>query len=123
VSLSTEAVPVPQEPARLSARGQYVRAVLSLYRATPGVLGRVRNADRTLAGQLYDQGIPLYLVANAFVVAAARRQTHNAFSSPLPPIRSLHYFLGVIRELLERPLGPRDIDELRRVLRAADPTS
>ena len=114
-------MPAPDEPARLPPRDRYVRAVLSLYRTTPGVLGRIRHADRTLAAQLYDKGIPLYVMANAFIVAAARRVRHNALSTSLPPIRSLHYFLDVVRELLERPLGPHDIDELRRVLGLADP--
>jgi hypothetical protein len=103
------------------ARARYVRRLLELYRTTPGVLARVRHADRTLARQLYDQRIPLCLVADAFIVAAARRARHNAFSTPLPQIRSLHYFLGVVRELLARPLGPRDVEQLRRELGLADP--
>jgi hypothetical protein len=114
-------VPAPVGSTGSHPRQRYVRTLLSLYRSTPGVLGRIRKADRTLAGQLYDQRIPLYVVANAFVVAAARRVRHNAFSAPLPPIRSLHYFAGVVRELLERPLGPRDIEELRHALGVGDP--
>jgi hypothetical protein len=94
---------------------------LELYAATPGVLGRLRRADRHLAGQLYDQEVPLYVVADAFIVVAARRARNNAFSTPLPPVRSLHYFMPVVRELLDRPLGPRDIEELRRALGLADP--
>lgn len=98
------------------ARERYVQRLLELYLATPGVLGRLRQADRTLARQLHDQRIPLYVLADAFIVAAARRARHNAFSTPLPPIRSLHYFVGTVRELLDRPLGPHDIEELRRAL-------
>jgi hypothetical protein len=115
-------VPVPEDPSRaLSQREQYVQRLLQLYRSTPGVLGRLRPADRALARQLYDQRIPLYVVADALIVAAARRARHNAFSTALPPIRSLHYFLGVVREMLERPLGPRDIEALRRALGLGDP--
>ena len=99
----------------------YVQQVLEHYRATPGVLGRVRRADHELAAQLHARRVPFYVVANAFIVAAARRQRHNAFATPLPPIRSLHYFLPVIRELTERPLGPRDIDKLRRQLHIGEP--
>jgi len=101
------------------ARAHYVRAVLALYRSTPTALGHVRRADRVLAGQLYDRGLPLYLVENALLVAAARRVLNNAFSTPLPPIRSLAYVLPVLTELQLRPLGPRDIDELRARLRHA----
>ena len=100
-------------------RTQYVRAVLDLYRATPTTLGHVRRADRDLAGTLYDRGVPLYLVHNALLVAAARRVLHNAFSVPPPPIRSLAYLIPLLTELQHRPLGPRDIDELRRRLRQA----
>ena len=101
-----------------SARVQYVREVLRLYTATPGVLGRVRRADRILAGQLFDRGVPIYAVEDAFVLAAARRILHNGFSAPMPPVRSLHYFQGVIQEVLERPPGYREISLLRERLAA-----
>lgn len=99
-----------------SARRSYLRTLLALYVQTPGVLGRVRRADREFARQLFVQQIPLYAVEYAFIVGAARRARHNAFSTPLPPIRSLHYFKELIREMLERPPGYREIDELRTSL-------
>ena len=99
-----------------SACQTYVKAVLALYLRTPGVFRRVRRADRQLAHRLFEQQLPLYAVENAFIVGAARRARNNAFSTPLPPIRSLHYFTALFREMLERPLGYRDIDELRREL-------
>lgn len=109
----------PSEP---SVRLQYVREVLRLYTATPGVLGRVRRADRTLAGQLFDRRVPLYAIDHALILAAARRIQHNAFSAfPMPPVRSLHYFLGVIQEVLQRPPGYREIDLLREKLAAYHP--
>jgi len=98
-------------------RQRYVHELLRLYVATPGVAGRVRRADRELAQALFEHNVPLYAVANAFIVAAARRIRSNAYSTPLPPIRSLHYFHDVIREMLERPLGYRDIEQLRQSLR------
>jgi len=103
----------PAEP----HRQPYVQKLLRLYVATPGVAGRVRRADRQLAKNLYDHGVPLYAVANAFIVAAARRIRHNPFSTPLPPIQSLHYFRNVIREMLERPPGYREIEQLRDTIR------
>lgn len=96
---------------------RYVRELLRLYVATPGVAGRVRRADRELAQTLFEHDVPLYAVANAFIVAAARRTRHNAYSTPLPPVRSLHYFRDVIREMLERPPGYREIEQLRQGLR------
>lgn len=102
---------------RNDPRGRYVHELLRLYLATPGVAGRVRYADRNLAASLFDQGVPLYVVEQALLIAAARRIRHNAYSTPLPPIRSLWYFREVIREMLERPPGPRDIDLAREALR------
>jgi hypothetical protein len=107
----------PTKPEDLRAR--YIRAVLAQYRTTPTTLGHVRRADRNLAAALYDRRVPFYLVANALLVAAARRVLNNGFSPPPPPIRSLHYVLPVIAELQQRPLGPRDIDDLARRLREA----
>jgi hypothetical protein len=106
-------------PNLAQVRQAYVRAVLDLYLATPGVLGRIRRADRELAGRLFERRVPLYSVENALILAAARRVKHNAFATPLPPVRSLHYFLEPIQEVLDRPPGPRDVDALRQILAAA----
>jgi hypothetical protein len=96
----------------------YVREVLRLYRATPTVVGHVRRADHLLARRLHDQRVPLYAIRNAFILGAARRVLHNAFSTPMPPVRSLHYFLPLLREVLDRPPGYREIDQLVEQLRA-----
>ncbi len=101
-------------------RGRYVAELLRLYVVTPGVAGHVRRTDRDFAGWLFDQGVPLYAVEHAFLVAAARRIRHNAFATPLPAIRSLHYFRDVIREMLERPPGPRDLEQMSAILRQGD---
>jgi len=99
-----------------SARATYVREVVRLYLATPGVLGRVRRADQRFAGQLFDEGVPLYAVQRALTLAAARRIHHNGFSTPLSPIYCLAYFAQPIREVLTRPPGHREIDALRETI-------
>jgi len=104
-----------------TARLAYVQDLLARYVATPGVLGRVRRADRELAARLYDQRIPLFAVQKAFILAAARRLRNNAHSTPLPPIRSVHYFVPVLREVIERPPGRRDIAECLRILGIREP--
>jgi hypothetical protein len=101
----------------MTARERYVAELLHLYVATPGVAGRVRPADRRFAAALFDQRVPLYAVEYAFVVAAARRTRHNAFATPLPPIRTLLYFREIIREMLERPPGLRELERMRQTLR------
>src|ERR1022692_2061542 len=60
----------------------YVRRLLDAYRATPGICGAVRRADRALAAQLHQRGVPLEAVENAFVLAAARRRRASG-SNPL----------------------------------------
>jgi hypothetical protein len=102
----------------MTARQRYVAELLRLYVATPGVAGRVRRADRLFAASLFDQRVPLYAVEYAFVLAAARRIRHNAFATPLPPIRTLLYFRELIREMLDRPPGLREIEQMRETLRA-----
>jgi len=96
----------------------YVREVLRLYVATPTVSGHVRRADRILAQRLYHQRVPLHAVRNAFIIGAARRVLHNGFSTPMPPVRSLHYFVPLLREVLDRPPGYREVDQLLEQLRA-----
>ena len=106
------------EAATGDLRAVYVREVLRLYRATPTVHGHVRRADRLFAAALFDRGVPLFVIDSAFLVAAARRVLNNAYATDPPPIRSLHYFAAIIDEMLDRPLGFRDLDHLRNRLRA-----
>lgn len=99
------------------SRQRYAAEVIRLYRCTPTVLGRVRRTDHDLALRFFDQGVPLYAVRNALLLGAARRVTNNAFSTPMPPIRSLHYFLPILREVLERPPGHHELEQLARQIR------
>jgi hypothetical protein len=82
------------------SRRSYVDAVLSAYRSCPGTTGHVRRPDRLLAGALYDRGISFDAIRAAFVLAAARRTFRPADAPPLQTIRSLHYFLPVINEIV-----------------------
>jgi hypothetical protein len=82
------------------SRRAYVDAVLSAYRSWPGTTGHVRRPDRLLAGSLHDRGISLDAIRAAFVLATARRTFRPADAPPLQTIRSLHYFLPVINEIV-----------------------
>ena len=75
----------------------YVAAVLDTYVALPDTACRPRRADRTLAHQLFAQGVPLATVLDALLLAHVRRHLNPA--APPQPVRSLHYFLPVIHEL------------------------
>jgi hypothetical protein len=88
----------------MSSRDDYVRCVLDTYRRTLGTTG-VRRNDRSLAAALYDRGIPLTAVENALVLAAARRLVRSPDKPPLQPVRSLHYILPLLDEVLHAKVG------------------
>ena len=90
----------------MEQREPYVRELLDAYRATPGTSGQARRADRLLAHQLYERGVPLLVAQHALVLAAARRLSRPADAPPLAPIRSLAYFTSVIDELLAADPDP-----------------
>lgn len=76
---------------------EYVAAVLAAYVALPDTACRPRRADRALARQLFADGVTLTIVLDALLLAHARRHLHTG--APPQPVRSLNYFLPVIREL------------------------
>lgn len=100
-------------------RHEYIRRLLDAYRATPGTCGAVRRPDRLLAAQLYQRGVPLEAVENAFVLAAARRMIRPAGAAPLGAIRSLAYFSPVIEEVLQLQVGQEYFQHLRHKLQRA----
>ena len=95
---------------------EYIRQVLEAYRKTPGTTGTVRRTDRMLAAQLYQRGVAVTVVENAFVLAAARRLMRPADAPPLGTIRSLAYFLPVIAEVLDMSVSPEYFQHVRRKL-------
>src|SRR5664280_888911 len=95
---------------------EYIRQVLEAYRKTPGTTGTVRRTDRMLAAQLYQRGVAVTVVENAFVLAAARRLMRPADAPPLGTIRSLAYFLPVIAEVLDMRVSPEYFQHVRRKL-------
>jgi hypothetical protein len=95
---------------------EYVRRLLESYRATPGACGAVRRADRLLAIQLHERGVPLEAVENALTLAAARRLARPADAPPLGIIRSLAYFSPVIEEVLRLQVSPEYFRHLRHRL-------
>lgn len=101
---------------------QYTQRLLESYRKTPTVAGYVRPADRLLAAQLYQRGVPLALVEAAFSLAAVRRIFRDPRLGVLNPIRSLHYFLPVLDELLRSPPDPGYIQCLDGKLKTSTST-
>ena len=52
-------------------------------------MGAVRRGDRMLAVQLYERGVAVSIIENAFVLAATRRLIRPADALPLSTIRIL----------------------------------
>ncbi len=93
----------------------YLEAVLATYSSLPGTPWRPSRQDRRLARDLCRRGVPLRTVRTALLLAAARRTLRSGL--PLPPVRTLHYFLPAIEEVLEQPPDPGYIDYLAAKLK------
>ena len=102
-------------------RHDYVRRLIAAYRRLPETLGRPRSADRQLAHHLHRRGVPLDTVAAALLLATARRAARPQDAAPLSPIRSLHYFLPIIEELLQHPPPDGYLESLHQ--RLVDPAA
>ena len=84
----------------------YIRKVLDAFCRTPTTAATVGPSDRLLAAHLYDRGVPLSAVENALILASARRIARRPDWPPLQPIRSLHYLLPVLHEVLAVQASP-----------------
>jgi len=102
-------------------QAEYIRRVLQAYHQTPGTTGTVRRPDRLLAAQLYQRGVSVSVIENAFVLAVTRRLVRPADAPPLGTIRSLAYFLPVIEEVLGLRVSPDYFQYLRQKLERISP--
>jgi hypothetical protein len=105
-----------------ASQEEYIRRVLGAYRKTPDTMGTIRRPDRVLAAQLYQRGISVSVIENAFLLAATRRLMRPADAPPLSPIRSLAYFLPVIEEVIGLRVSPDYFQYLRHKLERITPT-
>ncbi len=93
--------------------GTYSSTVLALYFRLPDTPSRPCRADRQLVAQLHARSVELDLIESALLLASARRLCRSPNLTPLPPVRSLAYYLPVIDELLQHPL-PRGYSQYLR---------
>ena len=100
---------------------RYVTTVLECYVQLPHTPNRPRKNDRCLAGSLFNQRVPLDIVRAAFVLAISRRTFRPKDASPLEPIRSLAYFLPVVKELQRTPPDMLYIQLLKQRLHTGFP--
>jgi hypothetical protein len=94
-------------------RNSFVRAVLDLYLGLPDTAARRSSrSDINLARQLFNRGVAFEIVSAAMLLASAGRFARTNTAPSPPPVRSLHYFLPVIDELLASRESP---DYLRHI--------
>jgi hypothetical protein len=94
----------------------YVDATLATYVSLPDTPPRASRRDRQLAHELCRRCVPLRTVRAALVLASARRTLRSG--PPLPPVRTLHYFLPAIDEVLHQPPDPGYVAYLDAKLRS-----
>jgi hypothetical protein len=86
----------------------YRQTLLDLYLRLPDTPCRVSRHDVRLVRQLWERDVPLTTAETALLLACVRRASRRPDAVPLGPIRSMHYFLPVIEELLHTPLHHGD---------------
>jgi len=94
-------------------REAYVKRILNAYLHLPDTPSRTNSLDRKLAEDLFGRNLSPETVENAMLLAVARRHARKN-QLPLGPIRSLHYFLPIIQELIASPLPESYFDYLKR---------
>lgn len=91
----------------------YRKGLLDLYLRLPDTPRRLSQYDLRLVRQLWERGVPLGVVEAAFLLATARRGARRPDAMPLGPIRSLHYFLPIVEEVIIQPVPKAYVDYLR----------
>lgn len=102
----------------------YIQALRCLYLQLPNTHRRFSRSDRQMASVFYQRGFSLELLRSALLLATARRLAHDP-NYPLPPVRSLHYFLPVVEEIQSQPLPSGYVQYLEhkiKSLSSASPT-
>jgi hypothetical protein len=96
-----------------SALETYRQDLIDLYLRLPDTPRRLSRFDLRLVRQLWERQIPLTTVETAFLLASSRRAARRHDALPLGPIRSLHYFMPVIEELLAQAVPESYLAYLR----------
>jgi hypothetical protein len=92
----------------------YVNQVLAAYTALADTPDRPSRSDRALARDLCKRQVPIVTVLHAMLLATVRRYYRDPSLGQLDPIRSLHYFLPIARQLERQPLDPFYVEYLER---------
>src|SRR5262245_47226469 len=88
------------EDEMIDERALAAEKLLALYLCLPQTPSRLSRQDRKLARELIERKTPPELIEAAMLLAIARRSFRDPSLPPLGLIRSFHYFLPVIDEVL-----------------------
>lgn len=102
-------------------RKAYHQEALRLYRQLPDTPQRFHHGDRAVVDMLLEQGVTLSTIEAALLLGAARRACRDPSLHKLEPIRSIAYFLPVIREIPHTNPPDGYLDYLRQTLRITTP--
>jgi hypothetical protein len=94
-------------------QSRYLETLLKLFLGLPETPPQASSSDIRLACGLYQRRVSLDTVESALLLASVRRLFRDPSLPPLPPIRSLNYFLPVINEVSANPLPQDYIHYLR----------
>jgi hypothetical protein len=94
-------------------RDTFRQTLVDLYLRLPETPRRLSHFDLCLVRQLGERQIPLPVIETAFLLATVRRAARRPDAPPLGPIRSLHYFMPIIDELLAHPVPESYLTYLR----------
>ena len=94
-------------------QSHYLETLLKLYLGLPETPSQASPSDIRLACGLYQRRVALEIVEAALILASVRRLFRDPSLPPLPPIRSLNYFLPVISEISANPLPENYLHYLR----------
>jgi len=120
LSIAIQTVLPPPRDDRDSPERRYVRAVLARYLWLPDTPSQSSRHDRRLARSLFERGVPLLVVEAALLLATTRRVMREPWLAPLPRVRSAHYYLPVVAEVLDNA-GEPDLEYLTCLLRRLRP--
>ena len=93
-----------------TSSGDLGQKILGVYVRAPDTPDRPSDADRELAKASLQRGTDAENLVHAIKVASIRRQLRDPPWPPLPPVRSLAYYLRVLEDLDQQALEPGYVD-------------
>lgn len=91
-------------------RNDYLAEVIRLYLLAPDTPRKASRRDWAIAGDLFQQRIPLQTIAHAIRFATLRRHLRDPELGPLEPIHSLAYYRRVVDLFAPMALDPGYVD-------------